>query len=241
MATKYTVTRDLETELLRSAPLVGGMDEVGRGCIAGPVTIGLAVVSSSTNDVFPEGLADSKALRPTARERMCQPIDEWAECCVTASASAKEIDAIGIIDAMRLAGRRALHQAKVLGALPNLIILDGSHNWLTPPELDLLAAVDERPVDGIDTDLGTPIGLEEIPPVTMRVKADATCAVVAAASVVAKVRRDAYMSSLDDPGYQWASNKGYASQAHQKGLATLGVSAQHRTSWSLPGLRLSRG
>ena len=70
----------------------------------------------------------------------------------------------------------------------------------------------------------------------MEVKADARCAVVAAASVLAKVERDRLMADLDDPGYGWASNKGYASPAHIRGLATLGASDQHRHSWHLPGL-----
>ena len=74
------------------------------------------------------------------------------------------------------------------------------------------------------------------PPVRMQVKADARCAVVAAASVLAKVERDALMTELDDPGYGWASNKGYASAAHVAGLGRLGASDQHRRSWHLPGL-----
>ena len=69
-----------------------------------------------------------------------------------------------------------------------------------------------------------------------RVKADAHCAVVAAASVLAKVHRDGLMRQLEDPGYGWASNKGYAARAHVEGLARLGASDQHRRSWRLPGL-----
>ena len=81
-----------------------------------------------------------------------------------------------------------------------------------------------------------PAEVPSTPPVRMEVKADARCAVVAAASVLAKVERDRLMADLDDPGYGWASNKGYASPAHIRGLAALGASDQHRRSWHLPGL-----
>ena len=78
--------------------------------------------------------------------------------------------------------------------------------------------------------------LPEIPPVRTQVGADARCAVVAAASVLAKVERDALMAGLEDPGYDWASNKGYATPAHVAGLGRLGAGDQHRRSWRLPGL-----
>ena len=74
------------------------------------------------------------------------------------------------------------------------------------------------------------------PAVRMEVKGDARCAVVAAASILAKVERDALMSALPDPGYDWASNKGYASASHVEALARLGASDQHRRSWNLPGV-----
>ena len=68
----------------------------------------------------------------------------------------------------------------------------------------------------------------------MQVKADLSCAVVAAASVIAKVARDRLMSEADDPGYGWASNKGYGSAAHARAIGRLGVSAFHRRSWKMP-------
>ena len=69
-----------------------------------------------------------------------------------------------------------------------------------------------------------------------QVGTDARCAVVAAASVLAKVERDALMRGLEDPGYDWASNKGYPTPAHVAGLRRLGAGDQHRRSWRLPGL-----
>ena len=106
-------------------------------------------------------------------------------------------------------------------------------DWLTAPQPDLLTALEGAHAPE------TPPGPAEVPstpPVRMEVKADARCAVVAAASVLAKVERDRLMADLDDPGYGWASNKGYASPAHIRGLTSLGASDQHRRSWHLPGL-----
>ena len=106
--------------------------------------------------------------------------------------------------------------------MPGGVLLDGSHNWLSAPD-DLFGLVD-GPED--------PFGREL--PVHMQVKADASCAVVAAASVLAKVARDHLMQEIDDPGYGWASNKGYGSAAHARAIAELGVSDQHRRSWKMP-------
>ena len=70
-----------------------------------------------------------------------------------------------------------------------------------------------------------------------QVKADASCAVVAAASVLAKVARDRLMREADDPGYGWASNKGYGSAVHAQAIARLGVSDFHRRTWRMPQAR----
>ncbi|WP_159718546.1 ribonuclease HII [Actinomyces marmotae] len=228
--------RALEASLLRDHELVGGLDEVGRGALAGPVTVGLAVVSRSTADAFPEGLADSKMLSASRREALTAPCAAWLTDHAIAHASPAEIDALGIAAALRLAGRRALARVRERGHLPGVIILDGTANWLAPPTEDLLSALDQPDQIALRSDYGSAIPDEDIPGVVMRVKADAGCAVVAAASVLAKVERDAIMSALPDPGYGWASNKGYGSAAHQAGLAELGASEQHRRSWRLPGL-----
>ena len=106
-------------------------------------------------------------------------------------------------------------------------------DWLTAPRPDLLTALEGVPPFRFAPE---PTAVPSAPAVRMEVKADARCAVVAAASILAKVERDALMVDLDDPGYGWASNKGYASPAHIKGLSALGASDQHRRSWHLPGL-----
>ena len=250
--------RALERELLATHRLVGGMDEVGRGSLAGPVSVGLAVVSRATPDAFPAGLADSKLLSPRRREALVGPCRSWLADHAVAHASNEEIDAIGIVGALRLAGRRALAQVGARGNLPGVVVLDGVSDWLSEPAADLLTAL-EPPAGagwagragpsgngtGADrtdrSDPGVPDAVRAwragaSPPVVMRVKADATCAVVAAASVLAKVERDALMRALPDPGYDWVHNKGYASPAHVEGLRRLGPSRRHRRTWHLPGL-----
>lgn len=221
-----TPTRLVERSLLRAGnPLVAGIDEVGRGAIAGPVSVGVVVVDLRTR-AAPKGLRDSKLLTPAAREALRDPVRRWAVASAVGHASAAEIDAIGIIAALRAAGRRALADLAAAGICPSAAILDGSHNWLAPPEdalFDLVPGAEEP-------------GGRACPAVHLRVKADLTCAVVAAASVLAKCERDAAMTAWDavHPGYGWAVNKGYAVPEHLAAVRTLGPSAQHRVSWNLP-------
>lgn len=211
-------TRKLERQLLARHRLVAGVDEVGRGALAGPVTVGVAVVSRATSDAFPAGLRDSKLLPPAVREQLRQPVCDWVVGHAVGHAQAVEIDAIGIIAALRLAAARAFAVVGAAGLTPGAVILDGKHNWLAP-------------------DLMDPEPLPPIEEVAMRIRADASCAVVAAASVVAKVERDAIMVRLQDPGYDWVNNKGYATPAHQEALRALGPCDLHRRSWNLrPGV-----
>ena len=224
--------RSLEKALLWTYDYVGGLDEVGRGALAGPVSVGLAIVARRTDDDFPEGLADSKQLTARARTGLIEPVHGWLVDHAVAHASPAEIDEHGIVGALRLAGLRALQHVAERGHTPGIIIFDGVADWLTVPQPDLLTALEARPASAAPG----PAADSPTPPVRMEVKADARCAVVAAASVLAKVERDSLMIGLADPGYGWASNKGYASPAHIKGLADLGASDQHRRSWHLPGL-----
>lgn len=226
--TRLRPDRRTEAELLASHALVGGMDEVGRGALAGPVSVGLAIVGAATPDAFPQGLADSKQLSPARREALVEPCRAWLIDSAVAHAQPAEIDALGIVGALRLAGARALARVGERGHAPGIVILDGSADWLSRPDEDLLTALGPAPAG--------PDAPREIPPVRTQVGADARCAVVAAASVLAKVERDALMRDLEDPGYDWASNKGYATPAHVAGLGRLGAGDQHRRSWRLPGL-----
>jgi len=205
-----------ERALLREgARLVIGMDEVGRGAIAGPVGVGLSIVDLDTRTA-PEGLKDSKLLPEAKREELQPKVARWVRHGAVGLASNERIEQIGIIAALGLAARRAIDALRDQGVdlTGAVVLLDGSHDWLSP---------------AIDGAL----------PVTMKVKADRTCAAVAAASVLAKVHRDRLMIEMDavHPGYLWTSNKGYASSDHYAGIDLHGASPLHRWSWlKQPGL-----
>ncbi|QWW18821.1 ribonuclease HII [Schaalia sp. 19OD2882] len=226
MGVRPTASREVELDLAARHGIVAGIDEVGRGCLAGPVTVGVALVDEGVG-APPEGLTDSKALSARRREDLVEPVRRWVLDHELGWASAAEIDEIGVVAALRLAARRALAALVGRGRLPGVVLLDGSHDWLSLSQ-DLFTATDAPTLPG-----GPEV---DALPVVTRVKADLECAVVSAASVLAKVARDDHMCALDDPGYGWASNKGYASAAHVEGLARLGPAGQHRRSWKLPGV-----
>ena len=199
-------TLDVERQLFATgARIIVGIDEVGRGAIAGPVTIG-AVAIDASRTTFPDGLADSKLLTPKRREAMDPQVREWALAHATGSATAAEIDRIGIVSALGLAASRAL---SALGVAPDVLIIDGNTPFLV-----------EEPAG---------------PRIMMRIKADQDCASVAAASVIAKVERDALMTRLhaEHPEYGWNGNKGYGAAVHTEAIRTHGVTQYHRTSWNL--------
>ena len=205
--------RTEELDLLTRHEAVVGVDEVGRGALAGPVCVGAAVVSRSCAAEFPEGLRDSKLLSAAARTRLVEPVRSWlGGCAAVGEASPAEIDAMGIMAAMRLAAIRAFATLADQGVRPSALLLDGSHDWLLPELLDDVPEFVERRVI---------------------VKGDARCAVVAAASVLAKVHRDAIMAATPDPGYGWAVHKGYGSASHLAAITQLGPSEFHRRSWRL--------
>lgn len=223
-----------ERTLLRAGHrLVAGMDEVGRGALAGPVSVGVVVVDLSTRSA-PVGVRDSKLLPPAVRESLAPRLRRWARACSVGHAEPQEVDLYGIIAALRLAGRRAL---AALPVLPDCVILDGSHDWLSlppdPPPTAQQALFDvpvpPRPVPQFPTCCS--------PAVHTMIKADMRCAAVAAASVLAKVERDRIMveRSTHFPGYRWELNKGYSAPEHAKALRLLGPCDQHRRTWSLPG------
>lgn len=214
-----------ERALLRCGHrLVAGVDEVGRGALAGPVSVGVVVVDETVRTV-PAGTRDSKLLRPAARVALVPRIRRWAVASGVGHASPAEIDAVGILAALRLAADRALAAA---GVLPSIVVLDGSHDWFTDPlTVGLLAEEDDH----------AEAGRRPTIPVTTLVKADLRCSSVAAASVLAKVERDALMveAAVEHPRYGWAENKGYAAPEHVAALAEHGPCVLHRRSWNLPG------
>jgi ribonuclease HII len=266
-----------ERKLLRSGHLlVAGMDEVGRGALAGPVTVGVVVVDASVRTA-PSGVRDSKLLAPAAREALVPRVRRWAVDSAVGHAEPAEIDRYGIIAALRLAGRRALAR---LDRPPGCVLLDGSHDWLSAPRprsrpatsvpvsvagsaggcdgegqgalfdvpvappLPVLpagtfAVVPPSPLAWPAVPLRVPAPPVELPVdpcVVAQVKADLRCAAVAAASVLAKVERDAIMVERAgfDPRYGWHENKGYSAPEHAEAIRRHGPCEQHRRSWSLP-------
>ena len=210
-------TLRLERRLLRGgAARLGGMDEVGRGAPAGPVHVGLVVLDVTTARP-PSGVRDSKLLTATARLRLVPDIEAWAAAYAVGSASSGEVDALGVNGALRLAGLRALGQ---IDEPVDVVILDGSHDWLSP---------------GVPTEVGAAVATR-CPQVVTRVKADLRCTSVAAASILAKVARDAVMVGLAAgyPGYGWEANKGYGTETHLTAIRSLGLTPHHRHSWRLP-------
>lgn len=214
-------SRHLERELLSSGHLlVAGMDEVGRGALAGPVSVGVAVVDAGTGRT-PAGLRDSKLLTAGARDRLCAPIRRWSVASAVGHAGPDEIDRWGIMAALRLAGQRALHQVAGQGWGPSIVILDGHYDWLS----------------------ASPGPAGAAPAVLTQIKGDLRCTVVAAASVLAKCARDELMIGLhqDYPDYGFADNKGYSAPEHLRTLGTSGPAQVHRRSWALPGVGGEQG
>ena len=202
--------------------------EVGRGALAGPVTIGVVVVTAAVGRV-PTGLRDSKLLTPAARDALVRPVRRWVADWAVGHASPTEIDTYGIIAALRMAGQRAL--AGLSGPV-DAVLLDGSHDYLSTPSL-LPAADDDHP-PLFEVQVEVPPCAE--PPVHVRVKADLTCAAVAGASVLAKTERDRLLVELSAgyPQYNFAVNKGYGTPEHLAALRAHGPSVVHRRSWRLP-------
>lgn len=208
---------------------LAGVDEVGRGALAGPVSVGIAVVDLERQKPL-AGVRDSKLLAPAERERLEPLVRRWSVAAAVGHATAQEIDEIGIIAALRLAGTRAWREVLGAGVNPDLVLLDGNHNWLSPA--DQLSLFDPPALE-VTCDA----------PVHTKIKADMQCLSVAAASVIAKVERDRTMRELhaEYPAFGWDINKGYATASHRDVLRAAGPSPYHRVSWRLLGGELLDG
>jgi ribonuclease HII len=178
--------------------LVGGIDEVGRGPLAGPVVAACVV---TTQPLFIRGLNDSKQVRPELRIEIAQIVKLRAVAWAVGSACVAEIDRLNIYWASVLAMERAIAS---LTAAPEYLITD---------------AVRIRSFMGPQEPL---------------IHGDARCALVAAASIIAKVHRDALMVELDkeDARYGYALHKGYSTPRHLEALRVHGPSIHHRANWA---------
>jgi len=180
--------------------LIAGVDEVGRGCLAGPVYAGAVVFDRRVTLL---GLDDSKALLPEVRRSLAPRIREAARGAEVGAATAAEIDAIGIVAATLLAMRRALELLRRAGLAPSLVLVDAVH------------------VPGIDV------------PQRAYIRGDGRVAAIAAASIVAKVARDARMEELEKrfPAYGFGRNRGYATAGHLSALRRHGPCPEHRLTF----------
>ncbi|MGC2408109.1 MAG: ribonuclease HII [Candidatus Cybelea sp.] len=182
----------------RGFSYVAGIDEVGRGPLAGPVVAACVV---ATEPLFIKGLNDSKLVRADLRLEIAEIVKVRAAAWAVGSACVAEIDRLNIYWASILAMERAI---AALPALPEYLITD---------------AVRIRSFAGPQEPL---------------IHGDARCAVVAAASIVAKVHRDALMVELDrqDARYGFALHKGYSTPYHLEALRTHGPCVHHRANWA---------
>lgn len=173
-----------------------GIDEVGRGCWAGPLVAGAVLL-----DVPIEGLKDSKKLSKKQRESMAQLIQTQAMAIGLGWVDAATIDRVGITTAVKWAMERALEQIK---ADYESVIIDGHLNFL-----------------------------EHLPKTQAMVRADDRVPAVSAASIIAKVARDAYMADIAHkyPRYGFDQHVGYGTALHLERLKLHGVSELHRKSF----------
>ena len=193
----------------RGAHTIVGVDEVGKGSWAGPLVVGIAMLSREM--VMGEepalalgGVRDSKQLSEARREEM---FEQAAANCLrwsTGMASALECDQLGMVEAQRLATARGF--AALGGVNVDVAIVDGQWDFVSPHARKVM----------------------------LEVKADADCVSVAVASVLAKVTRDRMMRALatDYPQWHFDTNKGYPCPKHRAALQGYGPSAIHRTSWA---------
>lgn len=193
---------------------IAGLDEAGRGALAGPVAVGAVILPEDDPHLAStlrhslrsqggalSGLRDSKLMTPLERSRLTPLIQACARSWGVGFASAEEIDELGIVASTRLAASRAL---EALTLFPDYLLTDFR---LELPELDV--------------------------PQTSLVKGDQKSLSIAAASVLAKTSRDALMRELDGqyPGYELGRHKGYGTQVHRRALMRIGYSPIHRKSF----------
>ena len=176
--------------------LVAGVDEVGRGPLAGDVVAAAVILTDSP----PEGVTDSKMLTPERREALAERIRDEAVSWALGRATVAEIDELNILQASLLAMRRAV---EALPIQPSLVLVDGNRLPRWPYEARAI------------------------------VKGDLTEPSIGAASILAKVQRDAEMLALHEhyPAYGFDRHKGYPTKAHLAALETAGISPVHRRSF----------
>lgn len=181
------------------ARCVVGLDEVGRGPLAGPLAVGAVVLPS---EPMVSGLNDSKQVKECDRGAVAEEVRRVALAWSVQYVQPAQIDEMGIMKSLRHAFTEAVRAIEDQGCAVDMILLDGNPMHLDPREKNV-------------------------------VKGDSKCASIAAASILAKVARDELMDELDSAysGYDFASNKGYGTQAHRDAIRSLGLCDIHRRSY----------
>lgn len=204
---KQLVCSDAPEQALRyhGYTLIAGVDEVGRGSLFGPVVAAAVILPTRTSTLARLGLKDSKQLTREQREKLDRTIRKVALCISIAEVDAETIDRVNIYQASRLA---MLHAVQRLSVAPDHLLIDA-----------MLLDLDQ---------LSHPCAQ------TRLYYGDALSLSIAAASVIAKVHRDALMRELDllHPQYGLASHKGYATAQHRKALREHGPCPLHRKTFA---------
>ena len=212
--------RNFASSQMGESAVVVGIDEVGRGPLAGPVVACAAVLKSA--DVMP-ALNDSKKLTRPKREAMYQDVQDACLCFAVASASVEEIDRMNILEADFLAMRRALQALGMLGIQESAPEIPIFQKGMLPAVSKILIAVDGNlKIHGIPEEMQIPV-----------VKGDGRIASISAASILAKVFRDRYMDDLEKryPGYGFDKHAGYGTKAHLEAIRRQGMTPEHRKSF----------
>ena len=183
-----------------------GIDEVGRGPLAGPLVVG-AVVLPDDKPEWVDELKDSKKLTPKKREKLSEIILAEAPATGLGWVSPMELDELGMTKALSLATERAVKSVQALHAPFSQIIIDGKINFLSHTKLARY--------------------------VSTMVKADDLIKEVSAASIIAKVARDKYMAEAGErfPGYGFEKNAGYGTALHMNAISEQGICPEHRKSF----------
>lgn len=190
---------------------IAGIDEVGRGPLAGPVYAACVILPE---DFDVPGINDSKKLSAKKREELSDIIKERAVAWGIGISDNNEIDEINILEATKNAMKRAIVAVRDMLTERGLLVTESEAH---PRDMLL--------IDAVKLDAGMPS--ESI------IKGDEKCLCIAAASIVAKVARDSFMTEMDSvyPGYDFAGNKGYGTAKHYEGLRTLGKTPIHRKTF----------
>lgn len=229
--------------LNRKTKLIAGVDEAGRGPLAGPVVAAAVIFKKN---VWVEGVNDSKKLTAKAREKLYYKIIDSAVCFGIGIVDHEEIDRINILQASLKSMKYAVAQ---LSVKPDLILIDGNKSFVSDPDI----SVGTRPDISVGTrpdmpvpprhgyrvrlagDVGTHLDISVGTHVQAKtiIKGDSKSFAIAAASIIAKVTRDRMMNELAKyfPEYSWDTNKGYPTKSHISAIKKFGVTEFHRKTF----------